>query len=86
MSCDKKIVNFHLLAVLLYILSTIVGKIHVQAFLIHVHSSSFITRSFTDHEQSQTYSLCTQFGDEYNTRTQNALWQLTGLSWVHLSL
>jgi hypothetical protein len=42
-SCNKKVVDFKLLAVLLYSFSTTVGKIHAQTFLIHVQSSSFIT-------------------------------------------
>jgi hypothetical protein len=46
-SCNKKIVNFNLLAVLHYILPTIVSKIHAHVFLIYVHSSSFITCNFS---------------------------------------
>jgi len=45
-SSEKNIVDFNLLAVLLYILSTRVGKICAHAFLIHVHSHTFNMRSF----------------------------------------
>jgi hypothetical protein len=40
----KQLTN--LLAVLLYVLSTRVGKIHAHASLIHVHSSGFLMHSF----------------------------------------
>jgi hypothetical protein len=41
-SCHKKIVDFNLLALLLYILSTSVREMSAHTFLIHVHTSSFI--------------------------------------------
>jgi hypothetical protein len=46
-SCSKKVVDCKLLAVLLYIFSIRVGEIHAHTFLIHVHSTFFIMRSFS---------------------------------------
>jgi hypothetical protein len=62
-------VDFNLLAVLLYILSTRVGKLHAYVLLIHVHSSFVITHSFSltvnDHRHIPLYSF---FGDSrHNT-------------------
>jgi hypothetical protein len=67
-SCKDKIVDFNLLAILLYILPTRVGKICAYAFLIHVHSSSFIRCSFSqtmyDHKH---IPFVLMFGDKgYN--------------------
>jgi fatty-acid desaturase len=45
--CNKIIVNFNFMALLLYILSTRVSEIHSHTFLIHAYSSHFIMRSFS---------------------------------------
>jgi hypothetical protein len=44
---QQKIVDFNILAVLLYVLFTRVSKICAHVFLIHVLSRSFIMRSFS---------------------------------------
>jgi hypothetical protein len=68
-SCNKIIVDFNLLAVLLYILSTRVRKICAHVFLVHVYSGSCITRSFSltvnDHKRIHFVLI---FGDNgHNT-------------------
>jgi hypothetical protein len=52
MPCSKKIVDFNLLAILLYIFSTRVVKICAHMFLIHVHSSSSIICNFSHSSSS----------------------------------
>jgi hypothetical protein len=49
-SCNNKLVDFNLLTVSLYILSTRVGKIHAHTSLVHVHSSVFCMYLPTDFE------------------------------------
>jgi hypothetical protein len=46
-SWSNKAVDFDLLAVLLYLLSTRVGEMRARTSLIYVHSCSFIARSFS---------------------------------------
>jgi hypothetical protein len=46
-SCNKKIVSFNPLAILLYLFSTRLGEIRDYVFLIHVHNNSFIKHSFS---------------------------------------
>jgi hypothetical protein len=57
------IADFNFLAVLLYILSISVCEICAHAFLIHVHSSYFITHSFSlsVNDCKKKKSLCTNF-------------------------
>jgi hypothetical protein len=84
-SCNKKIVDFNVLAVLLYILSTRVGDIHAHMFLIPVHSSFFIIHNFSltmkDHKR---VLFVVMFGDNgykaQHTMPSGDLLQLTALA------
>jgi hypothetical protein len=80
-SCNKKVVNFKLLAVLLYSLSTTVGKIHAQTFLIHTyitsHSLWMVANAFP------FYSFLETMGrDGMISRILN--WRVASISEFHL--
>jgi hypothetical protein len=70
-SCNKKIVDFIVLAVLLHGLSTRAGKIQAHAFIICVHSSSFNTHSFSltlnDPKRISLYSSLEATGTTHHT-------------------
>jgi hypothetical protein len=86
-SCNKKIINFKLLAVLLKIFYTRVGKICAHTFLIHVHSSSFITHSFLlTMNNCKHISFLLIFGDNgHNTPSHYAFWWTTAVYWLSLT-
>jgi hypothetical protein len=68
-SCNKKIVDFELLHVLLYTFSTRVDEIYAHVFLIHVQSTSFIMHSLslTMYDRKRI-PVMHMFGDNgYNT-------------------
>jgi hypothetical protein len=85
-SCNKKIVNFRLLAVLLYIFSARVDEIPAHTFLIHVHNSSFIMHSFSlTVNDRKCIPIVLIFGDSgHSTPTPSALWWPTVACWLCL--
>jgi hypothetical protein len=87
-SATRKYVTFNFLAVFFFfLLFTTVGKICVHEFLIHVHSSSFITRSFSlTVNNRRCIPSILMSGDEYNTSytvPTSGLVQPTGFACVH---
>jgi hypothetical protein len=86
-SCNKIIVGFSLLHVLLYILSTRLSEIHAHVLLMHVHSSSFITCSFlltvNDCERIPFLLMFRDNGHNtpYTVPSGGLLW-LTGFTWL----
>jgi hypothetical protein len=86
--CNKIIVDFHLLGVLLYMFSTREGKLHTHALLTHVHSSFSITSSFslTMTNRKRIPSVFVFWRQQAQHIHTVCPWWSTAVYWLHLGM